>query len=62
MTIIDTAAAVLIGNMLTVLFVWGAYHAFTRKEEDIPWSAYGAMILPVGIGIAGLVGAGAFPF
>lgn len=55
------AAAVMIGNMLTVWFVWGAYHAWKRAEEDIPWSAYGAMIVPLGIAVLSLLAAGALP-
>lgn len=61
MTLMDIAAGVLIGNLLSVAFVWGAYHASKRADDDIPWSAYGAMAAPLGIGILALIASGALP-
>lgn len=55
------AAAFLIANLLTVWFVWGAYHAFRRTELEIPALAYAAMLIPLGIAILALIGSGAIP-
>lgn len=61
MTLMDIAAGVMIGNILTAWFIWGAYHASKRADEDIPWSAYASMAAPIGIGILSLIAAGALP-
>jgi hypothetical protein len=61
MNIMDIAGGVLAANLLTVLFVWGGYHA-TRPDEDIPWSAYGAMAFPIVFTLISLAVAGETPF
>lgn len=59
MTLMDIAAGVLIGNLLTVWFVWGAYHFTKRHEENVPWSAYGSIFVPLGIaGLSALAASG----
>ncbi len=61
MTLMDIAAGVLIGNLLTVWFVWGGHHFSRRKEENVPWAAYGAILVPLAIAVLSLIGAGALP-
>jgi len=61
MTLMDIAGGVLVGNLLTVWFVWGVYHFAKRTEEDVPWIAYGSVLAPLGIAILSLIGAGAMP-
>lgn len=61
MTMMDIAAGVLIGNLLTVSFVWGAYHFKDRDENDVPWIAYGSVLVPLGIAALSLIAAGASP-
>lgn len=50
----DIATGVLAGNLITVWFVWGAYHFSKRDEKDVPWPAYGAVLVPLGIAIASI--------
>lgn len=61
MTLMDIAAGVLIGNLLSAWFIWGAYHAAKRTDLDMPWLAYSAMLVPLGIAGLSLVAAGALP-
>ena len=61
MTLMDIAAGALIGNLFSVWFVWGAYHAAKRSDDMIPWIAYSAMLVPLGIAAASLIAAGAVP-
>lgn len=62
MTLMNIAAGVLIGNLLTVWFVWGAYN-FTKKKDEtaVSWAAYGSVLAPLGIAILSLVASGALP-
>lgn len=43
---LDIAAAVLIGNMFTALFIWGMIQ-FSRYDYQAPWPAYGAALAPI---------------
>lgn len=61
MDLATISSGVLIGNLLTAAFVWGAYHAFKREEQNIPWSAYGAMAFPLGIAVLSMTAAGFSP-
>ena len=61
MTVMDIAAGVLIGNLLSAWFIWGAYHASKRTDDMIPWIAYAAMLVPLGIAVLSLIAAGALP-
>lgn len=61
MTLMDIAAGVLIGNLLSAWFIWGAYHAAKRSDDMIPWIAYSAMLVPLGIAGLSLIAAGALP-
>lgn len=50
MDILDLAVAVLIGNTLTVILVWG-FKTFDRQEKDgdIKVLTYGAAIVPLAL-------------
>jgi len=42
----DFAAAVFLGNILTVIFVWGCFQ-FHRHDYKAPWVAYAAFMFPL---------------
>lgn len=43
---LDVAAAVFLGNVLTLSCAWG-FLQFHRHDYNAPWMAYWAVILPV---------------
>lgn len=45
-------AGVLAANLLTLMFVWGAYHAFKKDEDDLKIAHYAALLVP--LAVAGL--------
>ncbi len=50
----DFIAAVAAGNLLTLCVVWGM-RQFDKHDEAAPWTAYGAVIIPVLYILAALV-------
>lgn len=40
------AASVFLGNVLTLSVVWG-FTQFGKHDEDAPWLAYAAFLLPI---------------
>jgi hypothetical protein len=61
MDLATISSGVLIGNLLTVWFVWGAYHAFKRDEKDIRLTAYISILAPLGIAILSMIANGFLP-
>jgi hypothetical protein len=47
MGMLDLAAAVFLGNALTLSVVWACVQ-FHRHDYRAPWLAYGAFLLPMG--------------
>ncbi|WP_434286309.1 hypothetical protein [Celeribacter sp. SCSIO 80788] len=45
MDLLDFAAAVLIGNLLTLCVVWG-FQQFNKHDYKAPWLAYAAFLMP----------------
>lgn len=43
---LDFAAAVFAGNILTVIFVWGCFQ-FHKHDYKAPWLAYAAFTFPL---------------
>ena len=43
---LDTAAAVLFGNILTIIFAWSLIQ-FHRFDYKAPWLAYVAFLMPM---------------
>ncbi len=50
----DLISAVAAGNLLTLCVVWGMQQ-FAKHDEDAPWLAYGAVLMPMFLIIASLV-------
>lgn len=42
----DFAASILLGNILTVCFIWGCVQ-FHRHDYRAPWLAYAAFLFPL---------------
>lgn len=47
---LDFAAAVFLGNVLTACFVWAVVQ-FNRHDYRAPWLAYAAFLLPLGFAL-----------
>lgn len=60
MEFLDFAIAVFIGNAMTLWFGWGLFQ-FHRHDYRAPWSAYGAVLVPVFIGLGTLFVTGPLP-
>lgn len=50
----NVAAAVLAGNLLTVMFLWGAWQ-FHKYDYKAPWLAYGCCLFPLALVILSLL-------
>lgn len=46
MGLLDFAAAIFLGNVLVVCFVWGCVQ-FHRHDYKAPWLAYAAFLFPI---------------
>lgn len=62
MDLFDLTAAILAGNMLTAMFVYGAIQ-FTKREQRGEWSwAYWGMIaFPIGVVLLAMFATGQVP-
>lgn len=59
---LDFAAAVFIGNVITVIFVWGCHQASkVTHGKDLRWIAFAAIGLPLFFAISSLIIAGGLP-
>lgn len=48
MSIADLTAGILAGNLLTLLFLWGAReYSRARNDAEVSWFGYGAVALPI---------------
>lgn len=46
MDFLDFPAAIFVGNIMTLSFVWGCVQ-FHRHDYEAPWLAYAAFLLPL---------------
>lgn len=47
---LDFAAAVFLGNLMTASFVWG-FLQFNKHDYQAPWLAYAGCLMPIGFAL-----------